>query len=142
MKSLEGLSSKQLQELVAAAAQRQAELATETLTRVRNRILKLIADEGLTVDAVLGNQRDKRRVGAKAQAVKYRNPKDPTQTWVGHGKRPFWLRDAVKAGKPLSTFVVGSGTTAPAKAKAAAKTTAKPTKKKPAGKKRTGKAAR
>ena len=142
MKSLEGLSSKQLQELVAAAARRQAELATETLTRVRARVLKLIADEGLTVDAVLGSQPTKRRVGAKAQTVKYRNPSDQTQTWVGHGKRPFWLRDALKAGKPLSIFVVGGSTAAPAKAKAPAKTKAKPTRAKPAGKKRTAKAAR
>ncbi|MGB2788261.1 MAG: H-NS histone family protein [Dokdonella sp.] len=36
--------------------------------------------------------------------VKYRN--DAGGTWVGRGKRPQWLRDALAAGKQLSDFSV------------------------------------
>ena len=37
-------------------------------------------------------------------AVKYRD--EAGNTWVGRGKRPQWLRDALAAGKQLSDFAV------------------------------------
>lgn len=37
-------------------------------------------------------------------AVKFRN--EAGATWVGRGKRPQWLRDALAAGKQLSDFAV------------------------------------
>ncbi len=39
-----------------------------------------------------------------AAAVKYRN--ENGDTWVGRGKRPAWLRDALAAGKKLEDFAV------------------------------------
>jgi DNA-binding protein H-NS len=39
-------------------------------------------------------------------APKYRNPKDPTQTWAGRGLQPVWLRDAIKSGKKLESFLI------------------------------------
>jgi DNA-binding protein H-NS len=36
--------------------------------------------------------------------VKYRN--ETGSTWVGRGKRPQWLRDALAGGKQLSDFAV------------------------------------
>jgi DNA-binding protein H-NS len=36
--------------------------------------------------------------------VKFRN--EAGATWVGRGKRPQWLRDALAAGKQLSDFAV------------------------------------
>jgi DNA-binding protein H-NS len=37
---------------------------------------------------------------------KYRNPNDPSQTWAGRGLQPHWLRDAVKSGKKLDSFLI------------------------------------
>ena len=37
---------------------------------------------------------------------KYRNPKDPSQTWAGRGLQPLWLRDALKSGKKLDSFLI------------------------------------
>jgi hypothetical protein len=37
---------------------------------------------------------------------KYRNPKDPSQTWAGRGLQPLWLRDALKSGKKLDSFFI------------------------------------
>jgi DNA-binding protein H-NS len=37
---------------------------------------------------------------------KYRNPNDPSQTWAGRGLQPLWLRDAVKSGKKLDSFLI------------------------------------
>jgi DNA-binding protein H-NS len=39
-------------------------------------------------------------------APKYRNPKDPSQTWAGRGLQPLWLRDALKSGKKLDSFLI------------------------------------
>jgi len=41
-----------------------------------------------------------------SSSVKYRNPKDPTQTWTGRGRKPNWLVDALKKGGKLDSFAV------------------------------------
>ena len=49
--------------------------------------------------------RGRRRAKAAATGVpKYRD--DQGRTWVGRGKRPQWLRDALAAGKKLEDFAV------------------------------------
>jgi DNA-binding protein H-NS len=41
---------------------------------------------------------------AKSKGVaKFRNPKDPTQTWTGRGRRPNWM---VAAGGDLKRFLI------------------------------------
>lgn len=45
-----------------------------------------------------------RKAGKTARAVKFRN--EAGDTWVGRGKRPQWLRDALAAGKKLEDFAV------------------------------------
>lgn len=48
---------------------------------------------GLTFDEVLG----KRRKGSVA--IKYRDPKNPENTWTGRGRMPRWIAAAAKGGK-------------------------------------------
>jgi DNA-binding protein H-NS len=38
-------------------------------------------------------------------APKYRNPKEPLQTWAGRGLQPLWLKTAIKSGKRLESFL-------------------------------------
>ena len=45
-----------------------------------------------------------RKPGKVARAIKYRN--EAGDGWVGRGKRPQWLRDALAAGKTLQDFAV------------------------------------
>jgi DNA-binding protein H-NS len=35
---------------------------------------------------------------------KYRNPKEPSQTWAGRGKQPRWLAAQLRSGKKLDDF--------------------------------------
>jgi DNA-binding protein H-NS len=51
-----------------------------------------------------GKARGRRPMGSIPP--KYRNPKDPSQTWAGRGLQPLWLRDALKAGKKLDSFLI------------------------------------
>lgn len=46
----------------------------------------------------------KGKAAAAAPAVRYRD--DAGNTWVGRGKRPQWVRDALAAGKKLEDFAV------------------------------------
>jgi DNA-binding protein H-NS len=38
---------------------------------------------------------------------KYRNPKEPSETWSGRGKQPRWLKAALSAGHKIEEFVIG-----------------------------------
>jgi DNA-binding protein H-NS len=37
---------------------------------------------------------------------KYRNPKNPTETWSGRGKQPRWLGALIRAGRRLDDFLI------------------------------------
>ncbi len=37
---------------------------------------------------------------------KYRNPKNPAETWAGRGKQPRWLRAQLRGGKKLEDFLI------------------------------------
>jgi DNA-binding protein H-NS len=39
---------------------------------------------------------------------KYRNPKNPTETWSGRGKQPRWLTPQLRSGKILDDFRIHS----------------------------------
>jgi DNA-binding protein H-NS len=39
-------------------------------------------------------------------APKYRNPKEPSQTWAGRGRQPLWIGEAIKSGKKLDSFLI------------------------------------
>lgn len=34
----------------------------------------------------------------KPAAARFANPNDPTQTWTGKGRQPFWFKNAVEGG--------------------------------------------
>ncbi len=37
---------------------------------------------------------------------KYRNPKNPAETWAGRGKQPRWLKAQLRSGKKLDDFLI------------------------------------
>jgi len=60
------------------------------------------AEEGLSLDEVMG------KTGAKRPTVspKYRNPADPTQTWTGRGRKPLWVVAALDSGKRMEDIAI------------------------------------
>lgn len=111
---LRGLNARQLRDLISNAQKRQMELAEENVKQVRERCLRLIADEGLTFEQVFGPGRAKKPVtngdggqNKKAVAPKYRNPANPLQTWAGRGKRPKWFSDALAEGITEAQMYLG-----------------------------------
>lgn len=68
---------------------------------------ELAADSGLTLDDCFGGKRGRKgSLKGSTVAVKYRNPKDDSQTWSGRGRRPLWLAAAEKKGQKIESFLV------------------------------------
>jgi DNA-binding protein H-NS len=38
--------------------------------------------------------------------AKYRNPRNPNETWAGRGKQPRWLAAQLRSGKKLDQFLI------------------------------------
>ena len=52
-----------------------------------------------------GSAKRERRPYPKVFA-KYRNPRDPKETWAGRGKQPRWLAAQLQSGKRLDQFLI------------------------------------
>jgi DNA-binding protein H-NS len=68
----------------------------EATVELREKIANLVRSKGMTLEDVLGGNRGQRKGSV---AVKYRDPKDPANTWTGRGRMPRWLVAATKGGK-------------------------------------------
>jgi DNA-binding protein H-NS len=108
---------KQIKALEAEAEKARRAEVDGVITRIREAIqfYNLSAsDLGLNVkakpaadkpDGAAPAKRKKRKSGPKTTAVaKYSDGQG--NSWVGRGKRPQWLRDALAAGKQLSDFLI------------------------------------
>ena len=82
----------------AAIATRKAEDAKVT----KEELKAMAAKAGFDLDELFGKRGPKRGKGAP----RYRNPKNPAQTWTGRGRKPNWLIDAVKRGGKLDSFAI------------------------------------
>lgn len=104
---LDKMSLVELRELSERVAE--AIIAAEAAEKraFKDEIEALAAKRGLTIADILGTRPSGRGAmkGTKV-AVKYRNPKDPSQTWTGRGRQPNWLVDALKKGQKIENFAV------------------------------------
>lgn len=94
---LKGFNHAQLHELIAKAKQREIDLRKAKLNELREKVTLLLKKEGFTHADVFPRRASKAK--SAPVAVKYRNPANKDQTWVGRGKRPRWFHDALAAGK-------------------------------------------
>jgi DNA-binding protein H-NS len=59
---------------------------------------------GFTLEELMGGKPAAK--SATKGIAKYANPADPTQTWTGRGRQPGWVKEALAAGKPLSSMAI------------------------------------
>ena len=71
---------------------------------VRRKIEALALDSGFDVDEVVGKARSSKK-GGKVPP-KYRNPKNPAETWTGRGRQPRWLVAEIGRGKKIDSFLI------------------------------------
>ena len=62
---------------------------------LRQKMADIAKEHGLSLDEVLG----KGRKGKGSVAPKYRDPKNPENTWTGRGRMPLWMVAATKGNK-------------------------------------------
>lgn len=102
---LDGMTPKELRELKSRIDV--ALVAREKFERqeLKQKMLELAAEAGLTLDEVLGGKSGKGSRGSVP--VKYRDPEDASQTWSGRGRRPIWLAEKLaKRGSNIEDFAI------------------------------------
>ena len=107
MAKITGIEKASYKELVEARDAIQAALAKrkdEERAEVKRKIAELATGSGFEINELFGGRRGGKRM--TAGAAKYRNPKDPSQTWTGRGRKPNWLVEAVSQGAKLESFEV------------------------------------
>jgi DNA-binding protein H-NS len=90
---LEKLSYGELGELRNRVDRLMIEKQSAARDELRQKVTALVKDHGLSIQDLFG----KGRKGAVA--VRYRDPKNPENTWAGRGRMPRWLVAATKGGK-------------------------------------------
>jgi len=66
----------------------------------------MAAKAGLSLSDVVGRRgRPAKAKGGKV-APKYRNPRNPQETWAGRGRQPRWVVAALKKGQKLESFLI------------------------------------
>ncbi len=102
---LEKMSYKELlslkEKVAAAIVARQAAEKVE----LKRKVEEMMNQSGFDVSELFGAGRG-RKSGGKV-AAKYRNPKDPSQTWTGRGRKPRWISDALAKGQKIENFLIG-----------------------------------
>src|SRR5262252_8883222 len=84
------------------------EVATELTRKMKLEKLKLeehLRKVSSVSHLVSADAKRKLRPYPKVLA-KYRNPKNPRETWAGRGKQPRWLAAQLRSGKKLDQFLI------------------------------------
>ena len=98
MARADGLDKKSYAELAAIEVRiKRLKIEKENAERaaVRQRVTDLAKQHGFDIHDLLG----RRGKGKGSVAPKYRDPKNPENTWTGRGRMPRWLVAAIKGGK-------------------------------------------
>ena len=106
--NIQKLSYAELAELQSRVNRMIDQRRTEEQAKIREMAAELAAEAGFSLEEVVANGgADKRgsRKGVKV-AFKYRNPKNPSQTWTGRGRQPRWLVAELEKGKKREAFLI------------------------------------
>lgn len=95
LSGIEKMSHAELVELRAEIDRLIAEKQTSERAALKQRLADLAKAQGFSLDEIVGKGRKSRG----AVPVKYRDPKNPENTWTGRGRTPRWIVAATKGGR-------------------------------------------
>jgi DNA-binding protein H-NS len=95
MSGLEKMSYTELSALRGQVDRLLVEKQNTERVALRQKLADMAKEHGLTLEEVLG----KGRKGKGSVAPKYRDPKNPENTWSGRGRMPLWMVAATKGSK-------------------------------------------
>jgi DNA-binding protein H-NS len=93
---LDKMSYAELTDMEARIARLKAEKQNAERAEVRQKVLDMVKAAGFDMQDLFPKGRATK--GGKV-APKYRDPKNPENTWTGRGRMPRWLAAATKGGK-------------------------------------------
>jgi DNA-binding protein H-NS len=97
MKSPENMTFAQLSAFRDQIDRLMLERQTSERAALRDKMTEMAQSHGLSIDELFG--KGGRRKGSGSVPVKYRDPKNPSNTWTGRGRMARWLVAATKGGK-------------------------------------------
>ena len=104
---LNNLPIEELEAVIAEAGELIERKREQAVAHARAEIERIAASTGYSLEDLLGMGKPRPRTPArKTVAAKYRNPRDPSQSWSGRGKRPRWLQGQLEQGGRLESFLV------------------------------------
>jgi DNA-binding protein H-NS len=92
---LEKMSYAELADMERQIERLKVEKQTSERIAVRKELTDLAKQRGFDINELFG----KGRKGKGTVAVKYRDPKNPENTWTGRGRMPRWMAAATKGNK-------------------------------------------
>jgi DNA-binding protein H-NS len=92
---LEKMTYAELAETKLRIEQLMAEKQASERAELREQLSAMAKEHGFDLHDLFGA----RRKGKGSVAVKYRDPKNPENTWTGRGRTPRWMAAAMKGGK-------------------------------------------
>ena len=100
---LQKLSYRELVELKGKIGQAIEAKKSAEKTNIKKKVKELIEGAGFDVGDIVGGTSSKSLKGRKV-AAKFRNPKNPEETWTGRGRQPKWLVAELARGRSLNSF--------------------------------------
>jgi DNA-binding protein H-NS len=94
---INGMSYAELIELEGKLTSLKAEKQANERAEIKAKLTTMAKEAGFDIHDLFGRGRGTAK-GSKV-APKYRNPKNPSETWTGRGRMPRWLSAATKGNK-------------------------------------------
>ena len=94
---LDSMSYAELTEMEAKLARLKMERQNEERVALKERLTAMAKDAGFDIYELFSRGRGPAKGGRVA--LKYRDPKNPANTWTGRGRMPRWMAAATKGNK-------------------------------------------
>ena len=101
---LEELTLEQLAKLAEAIQSQLDAKRHEVREQLRQELIDKARQLGIDPSDVLPAR--KARVSRSEVTPKYRDTRDPTQTWSGRGRQPRWLQELIAAGENKDDYLI------------------------------------
>jgi DNA-binding protein H-NS len=92
---LEKMTYAELTEMEAKIERIKLEKQNSERAAVRKQLMDMAKEHGFDIRELM----DGRKKGKGTVAAKYRDPKNPENTWTGRGRMPRWMVAATRGGK-------------------------------------------
>ena len=94
-KNIENMTSAELAAMEARIQRAKIEKQGAERAAVKQKLMDIAKEAGFDIRDLFGPGRK----GKGSVAIKYRDPKNPANTWTGRGRMPRWMTAATKGGK-------------------------------------------